>query len=354
MDLLALASVAALSKVGLRPVDVDGLFAMLPVDFVSGLSAAEYLGINPRITSNNRTGGSAFQTYVIEAALALEAGHCDTVLIAYGSTQRSSQQIPPAQPDPFEQAYGARYPMSAYALAAARHMYEYGTTREQLAEVAVAARAWANLHPDAYAKGSLTIDDVLGSRMICDPLSLRDCCLVTDGAAAIVMTRADRAKGLVDRPAFVLGGAAATTHNRIAQMPDLTVTAAAQSGKRAYSHAGYGPSDMDVLQLYDAFTINPILFLEDLGFCAKGEGGAFVSGGRIGPDGDLPVNTNGGGLSGVHPGMYGLFALVEGADQLMGLAKGRQVADVDLSLCHGNGMLLSSQATIILGSEATL
>lgn len=354
MDLLAQASVKALAKVGMTPADVDGLFAMLPVDFVSGLSVAEYLGIQSRITENNRTGGSAFQTYVIAAALALDAGLCDVALIAYGSTQRSSPGMIPAKPDPYEGAYKARYPMSAYALAASRHMYEYGTTREQLAEVAVAARQWANLNPDAYAKGPLSIDDVLTSRMVCDPLSLRDCCLVTDGAAAIVMTRADRARDLCERPAYVLGGAAATTHNRIAAMPDLTTTAAVESGRRAFAQAGFGPADMNVLQLYDAFTINPILFLEDLGYCAKGEGGAFVSGGRIAPGGTLPVNTNGGGLSCVHPGMYGLFALAEAADQLMGLAGQRQLADVDLSLAHGNGMLLSSQATVILGSQMTL
>lgn len=354
MDLLAQASVKALAKVGMTPGDVDGLFAMLPVDFVSGLSVAEYLGIQPRITDNNRTGGSAFQTYVIAAALALEAGLCDVALIAYGSTQRTAPGMIPAKPDPYEGAYKARYPMSAYALAASRHMHEYGTTREQLAEVAVAARQWANLTPDAYAQGPLSIEDVLASRMVCDPLSLRDCCLVTDGAAAIVMTRADRAKDLCERPAYVLGGAAATTHNRIAAMPDLTTTAAVESGKRAFAQAGYKPADMHALQLYDAFTINPILFLEDLGYCAKGEGGAFVSGGRIAPGGALPVNTNGGGLSCVHPGMYGLFALAEATDQLMGVAGARQVAGVDLSLAHGNGMLLSSQATIILGSEATL
>ncbi|RYD99039.1 MAG: thiolase, partial [Sphingomonadales bacterium] len=325
-----------------------------PVDFVSGLSVAEYLGIQPRITDNNRTGGSAFQTYVIAAALALEAGLCDVALIAYGSTQRTAPGMIPGKPDPYEGAYKARYPMSAYALAASRHMHEYGTTRAQLAEVAVAARQWANLNPQAYAQGPLSIEDVLASRMVCDPLSLRDCCLVTDGAAAIVMTRADRAKDLCERPAYVLGGAAATTHNRIAAMPNLTTTAAVESGRRAFAQAGYGPGDMDALQLYDAFTINPILFLEDLGYCAKGEGGAFVSGGRIAPGGALPVNTNGGGLSCVHPGMYGLFALAEATDQLMGVCGARQVADVNLSLAHGNGMLLSSQATVILGSHETL
>ena len=355
IDLLAHASLKALAKVGLTPADVDGVFTGMPFDLLSGLSVSEYLGIQPRITDNNRTGGSAFQTLAIAAALALDAGLCDVALIAYGSNLRTGAgALTPPPPDPFEGAYKARYPISAYALAASRHMYEFGTTREQLAEVAVAARAWANRNPLATAKGPLTIADVLGSRMVCDPLTVRDCCLVSDGAAAVVMVRADRARGLVDRPAYVLGGAAATSHNRIAAMPDLTVTAAADSGPRAFAQAGYGPADMDALQLYDAFTINPILFLEDLGFCAKGEGGAFVSGGRIAPGGELPVNTNGGGLSFVHPGMYGLFALAEAADQLMGNATGQQIPDVNLSLAHGNGMLLSSQATVILGSHQTI
>ena len=355
MDLLAHASVRALAKIGLTPADVDGVFCGLPFDLLSGLSVSEYLGINPRITDNNRTGGSAFQTHVIAAALALDAGVCDVALIAYGSNLRTGVgTLTPPAPDPYEQGYKARYPISAYALAASRHMHQFGTTREQLAEVAVSARQWANRNPDAVAHGDLTIDDVLSARMVCDPLSVRDCCLVTDGAAALVMVRADRAHDLSSRPAYVLGGAAATTHNRIAAMPDLTVTAAALSGPRAFAQAGYGPAEMDVLQLYDAFTINPILFLEDLGFCAKGEGGAFVSGGRIAPGGALPVNTNGGGLSCVHPGMYGLFALAEAADQVMGAAGPRQVADVDLALAHGNGMLLSSQVTVILGSQATL
>jgi len=356
IDLLAHASIAALAKAGLTPADVDGVFTGMPFDLLSGLSVPEYLGIEARITDNNRTGGSAFQTLAVAAALALDSGQCDVALIAYGSNLRTGVgAIAPPPPDPFEWAYKARYPISAYALAAVRHMHEFGTTREQLAEVAVAARAWANRNPLAVKRGPLTVDDVLGARMVCDPLTVRDCCLVTDGGAAVVMTRADRARDLAARPAYLLGGAAATTHNRIAAMPDLTVTGAVDSGRRAFAQAGYGPGDMDALQLYDAFTINPILFLEDLGFCPKGEGGRFVSGGRIAPGGEFPVNTNGGGLSCVHPGMYGLFALAEAADQLMGTAGEHQLdRPVELSLAHGNGMLLSSQATVILGSASTL
>ena len=356
IDLAVSASVKALRRVGLRPADVDGLFICLPSDYLSGLTFAEYLGIRPRVTDNNRTGGSAFLTHVMWAALALEAGQCDVALIAYGSNQRtgSGKLVSAAKASPYEAPYRPMFPLSAYALAAARHMHQYGTTREQLAEVAVSARKWAQRNPEAFMRDDLTLEQCLSSRLVSDPLSVRDCCLITDGGAAAVMVRADRAKDLVSRPAYVLGAAAATFHNQISSMPDLTVTAASESGARAFAQAGVRPADIDVVELYDAFTINTILFLEDLGFCPKGEGGAFVQGGRIAPGGALPVNTNGGGLSCVHPGMYGLFTIVEAAQQVMGNAGERQVSEVELALAHGNGGTLSSQATVILGNEATL
>jgi acetyl-CoA acetyltransferase len=198
------------------------------------------------------------------------------------------------------------------------------------------------------------MDEYLSSRMVADPLRVRDCCLVTDGAAAIVMTRADRASDLTASPVFLLGGAAATDHREITNMPDLTTTAAVRSGQRAFAHAGVTPADIDVLEVYDAFTINTLLFLEDLGFCQKGEAGDFVSGGAIAPGGSLPVNTNGGGLSCTHPGMYGLFTIVEATRQLMGQADQRQVAGAKLALAHGNGGELSSQVTLILGTGETV
>ena len=356
LDMAARASVAALDQAGIALKDVDGLFLALPDDMLSGLSFAEYLGLHPKITENNRTGGSAFQTYVYWAALALAMGEIDTALIAYGSNQRtkSGKLMTPAGNAAWEDPYNPILPASSYALATSRHMHQFGTTREQLAEVAVSARGWANLNPEAFAKGPLSIDDVLSSRMVSTPLTVRDCCLVTDGAAAIVMTRADRARDLVAKPAYVLGAAAATWHRNITAMPDLTVSAAAESGARAYAQAKLGPKDVDVVELYDAFTINTILFLEDLGFCPKGEGGRFVSGGHIAPGGGLPVNTNGGGLSCVHPGMYGLFTIVEAVAQITGTAGARQIPDVNVALAHGNGGVLSSQATVILGSGATL
>ncbi len=356
MDLAVSASVKALSQVGLKPSEVDGLFIGLPDDFLSGLTFAEYLGIQPRITENNRTGGSAFLTHAMWAALAIESGQCDVALIAYGSNQRTASGglVSAMRPSSYEAPYKLSRPVGAYALATSRYMHEYGLKREQLGEVALAARQWAQLNPDAFMRDPLSMEDYLKSRMVSDPICVRDCCLVTDGAAAVVMVSARRAKDLVARPVYLLGAAAATDHRDITSMPDLTTTAAVHSGARAFAQAGVKPSDIDVVELYDAFTINTLLFLEDLGFCKKGEGGAFVEGGRIAPGGQLAVNTNGGGLSCVHPGMYGLFTMVEATQQLMGLAGQRQVQDAKLALAHGNGGELSSQATLVLGIEETL
>jgi acetyl-CoA acetyltransferase len=232
-------------------------------------------------------------------------------------------------------------------------MHEFGTTRDQLAEVAVSARAWAQLNPAAWRRDPLTVDEVLAAPMVCDPLGVLDCCLVTDGGAAVVVTSAGRARGLATPPVHVLGVGEAHSHRHISSMPDLTTTAAVESGRRAYEAAGLGPADVDVALLYDAFTITPLLFLEDLGFCAKGEGGAFVEGGRTAPGGDFPMNTNGGGLSYCHPGMYGLLLVVEAVRQLRGECGERQVEGCQTAIVHGNGGVLSSQCTALLGGPAT-
>lgn len=356
MDLAAHAAVKALRQAGLTPADVDGVFVATPDDFLSGLTFSEYLGIQPRVTDNNRTGGSAFLTHMMWAALALACGQCDVALVAYGSNQRSAagKLVTPFRPSIYEAPYRPLNPISSYALAAARHMHQYGTTKRQLGEVALAARAWAQRNPEAFVRRPMSMDDYLGSRAVSDPLGVADCCLVTDGAAAIVMVRSERAADHAKCPVHLLGAAAETTHREIASMADLTVTGAVRSGARAFAQAKLRPADIDVVELYDAFTINTILFLEDLGFCPKGEGGRFVEGGRITPGGELPVNTNGGGLSCVHPGMYGLFTVVEAVQQLMGVAGERQVAAAKLALAHGNGGVLSSQATVILGTPETL
>lgn len=355
-DMAALAGLAALREANIPLGDVDALFVCTSNDALSGLGVSEYLGIKPGFTDNNRTGGSAFMSHVISAALALDAGYCDVALVVHGSNQRTGAGglVSMRQASPYEVPYRPMNPLSSYALAASRHMYEYGTTREQLAAVAVSARQWANLNPEAFARGPLSIDDVLSARMVSTPLTVRDCCLITDGAAAVVLVRSDRAKDHSARPVYVLGGAAATWHADIASMPDFTVTAAAESGKRAFAMAGLAPKDVDVVQLYDAFSINTILFLEDLGFCAKGQGGPFVASGAIAPGGSLPVNTNGGGLSYAHPGMYGLLAIVEAVRQLRCDGGDRQVNGAEVALAHGNGGTLSSQATLILGNASTI
>ncbi len=355
-DLMAQGVRRALDDCGLKLKDVDGLFSATTQSRMSVLGLAEYLGINPPYLGSTIVGGSSFEYHVAHAMGAIALGLCNVAVIAYGSTQRSvgRKQASVREINPYESPFRPFLPASAYALAASRHMHQFGTTREQLAAVAVAAREWALLNPKAWEKKPLTIDGVLSSRMVSYPFTVRDCCLVTDGGGAIVVTSAERAKSLRKPAAYVLGCGQSTTHANISSMPDLTVTGALTSGKAAYQMARLGAADVDAVELYDAFTINTILFLEDLGFCKKGEGGAFVSGGRIAPKGSLAVNTNGGGLSYCHPGMYGLFLLIEAVRQLRGECGARQVKDCEVALAHGNGGVLSSQATVILGTQATL
>ncbi len=354
VDMAARAAMLALVDAGLSLADVDALYTSAPYEALGGMELSEYLGLTPKVVDCNRTGGSAFEVYVQQAALALEAGLIDCALIAYGSNPASNP--PPGvgmtRQSPWEAPYRPVAPISSYALAASRHMHLYGTTRAQLAEVAVAARRWAQLNPEAAVRDPLTIDEVLAARMVSDPLSVRDCCLFNDGAAAVVMVRADRARDCARRPIPVLGAAHAVTHREISSMPDLTVTGAAISGPQAFAQAGVTAADIDLAMVYDAFTITPILFLEDLGFCPKGEGGRFVENGAIAPGGRLAVNTNGGGLSCVHPGMYGLFLLVEAVRQLRGEAGDRQLQRAELAVAHGNGGVLSSEATVVLARGA--
>jgi acetyl-CoA acetyltransferase len=356
VDLMAQAVQGALADCGLALSDVDAVFAAATQMNMPVLNLCESLGIQPRYMDGTHVGGASFLSHVAHAQAALEARACNVAVIAYGSTQRSAgrSNAAPQEIIPYEAPYRPMLPVTAYALAASRHMAEFGTKREQLAQVAVAAREWALMNPKAWEKKPLTVEQVLASPMIASPLTVRDCCLVTDGGGAVVMTRASEAKRGAKAPAFVLGVGEASTHRHITGMPDLTVTAARQSGERAFAMAGLGPDDVDVAQLYDAFTINPILFLEDLGFCAKGEGGAFIEGGRIGPGGALPVNTNGGGLSYCHPGMYGIFTLIEAVRQIRGECGPRNVPGCEIALAHGNGGVLSSQSTVILGSLHTV
>src|SRR5438309_3026045 len=356
LDLMAQGTRRALDDCGLSLKDVDGLFAATAQSRLSVLGLAEYLGIDPKFIGSTIVGGSSFEFHVAHAMGAIALGLCNVALIAYGSTQRTigRKQASVREINPYETPFKPFLPASAYALAASRHMHQFGTTREQLAAVAVAAREWALLNPNAWEKKPLTIDEALSARMVSYPLTVRDCCLITDGGGAVIMTTAERARSLKKPPVYVLGCGQAITHANISSMPDLTATGALQSGRAAYEMARLAAGDIEVVGLYDAFTINTILFLEDLGFCPKGEGGRFVEGGRIAPGGELPVNTNGGGLSYCHPGMYGLFLLIEAVRQLRGDAGARQVPGAETAIAHGNGGVLSSQSTVILGTAATV
>ena len=356
LDLMAQGIQRALDDCGLSLQDVEGLFGAATQSRMLTLALREYLGIDPRHGDSTYLGGSSFMTHVAHAQAAIEAGLCEVAVITYGSTQRTEGRSATRARDvnPYETPFKPFLPSTAYALAASRHMHEFGTTREQLAEIAVAARKWAQLNPAAWEKKELTIEQVLSSRMVSYPLTVRDCCLVTDGGGAIVMTSAERARDLRKPPAYVLGCGESASHTAISNMPDLTRTAARESGARAYAMAGLSPGDIDVREVYDAFTLTTLLFLEDLGFCAKGEGGPFVSDGKLRPGGSLPTNTNGGGLSYCHPGMYGLFLLIEAVRQLRGECGLRQVPGCEVALAHGNGGVLSSQSTVILGNGATV
>ncbi|NQW10362.1 MAG: thiolase [Alphaproteobacteria bacterium] len=358
MEIAATAARAALADAGLTLADVDGLFAVSMHAVFPALTYGEYLGIQPRFSEATIVGGSSAVVQMLHAAMALEHGLCDVALIVYGSNQRTASgrlhSPSGAENLPYEKPYALRSPIAGYAMSAARHMHDYGTTREQLAEVAVAARMWAAMNQEAFDRAPLTAEEVLASRMVCDPLTVRDCCLVTDGGGAIVMTRADRAKDLAKPPVHLLSCAGAHTHRQYSMMPDLTTTAAVDSGARAFAMAGLKPADVDVLQVYDAFTINAVMLLEDLGFCPKGEGGAYVGGGRLRPGGDLPFNTYGGGLSCTHPGMLGIFTTIEAVRQLRGECGARQVAGATIGLAHGNGGMFAHESTALLGTEAAL
>jgi acetyl-CoA acetyltransferase len=360
LQVQARAAKAALDEAGLALDDVDALFAagawgvpgpglFMPV------TLAEYLGIRPGYLDGTNIGGSSFEAHLGHAAAAIAQGRSEVALILYGSRQRSDASRTLGARggallnSQFEAPYGLPSPVGAYAMAAMRHKHVHGTTAEQLAEIAVATRKWATLNPEATMREPLTIAEVLASPMICDPLHLRDCCLVTDGGGAIVVTSLDRARDLKKPPVVVAGFAEATSHWGIAQMADLAWLAhAADSGRRAMAMAGVKPGEIDVVEIYDSFTITVLLSLEALGFCGRGEGGAFVAGQRTAPGGDFPLNTNGGGLSYCHPGMYGLFLLTEATRQLRGEAGPRQVKGAEVALAHGTGGVLSTVATCVL------
>lgn len=353
---------AALEDAGLSLSDVDGLCSCTGGTLMHSVELAEYLGITPTWTDATQIGGASYGLYVEHAAAAIAAGLCETVVITYASTPRAARRRGEvglgvfATPErlEWETPYGVMLPISAYALAANRHMAQFGTTAEQLAEIAVDTRRWATDNPRAHLRTPITVEDVLGSGFIAEPLHKLECCLVTDGAAALVVTSSERARDLRRSPAFVLGAASSASHAMISQMPDLTETPGAVSGPAAFAMAGLEPDDVDVVELYDSFTITVLLALEDLGFCKKGEGGPFVADGTLAPGGSLPGQTTGGGLAYTHPGSFGAFLLVEATRQVRGECGPRQVPDARIALAHGTGGVLSATSTVILGTEETL
>jgi acetyl-CoA acetyltransferase len=352
----------ALDDAGLSIADVDCL--MTTNGMMGSLELGERLGVRGRFTDSTMTGGSSFEVHVEHAAAAIAAGLCEVAVIVYAATPRGGKN-PFAGGGPgiggkdsalfqWDLPYGLGLPAASYSLAAQRHMHDFGTTSEQLAQIAVSFREWAVKNPNAYHQDPITIEDVLASPMVAEPLHKLDCCLVTDGAGALVVTSAERARDLARPPVYVLGAGTAHTHGMsISQMGDVTTTGAAVSGPQAMAMAGVTPGDVDVVELYDSFTITALMTLEDLGFCAKGEGGDFVADGRLGPGGSLPTNTNGGGLSYTHPGMYGMFVLVEAVRQLRGEGGDRQVEGAEIAVANGCGGVLSCTSTIVLGTEAT-
>jgi acetyl-CoA acetyltransferase len=357
-ELIAQASRRALAQAGLAPADVDGLGStgqgsLPPVD------VGEYLGLRPRWVDSTAVGGATWEVMLSHAVDAIAAGHANVVLLTYGSTARAdlrkglrgaSINWGSRGPLQWEAPYGHTL-ISKYAMAARRHMHEYGTTIEQLAEVAVSARFNAGENPEAYYREPITIDDVLGATMIADPFTKLHCCIRSDGGAAVVLVGGDRAADIASTPVWVLGSAEATSHMLTSQWDDLTEGPASVSGPLAFERAGVRPNDIDVAEIYDAFTYMLLATIEDLGFCAKGEGGAFVESGALRLGGALPTNTDGGGLSACHPGQRGLLLLVEAVRQLRGQCGPRQVPDAKLACVSGTGGWFCSSGTAILGVE---
>ncbi|HXK34294.1 MAG TPA: acetyl-CoA acetyltransferase [Dehalococcoidia bacterium] len=350
----------ALRDAGIDKSEVDAVFTC-GIGAMASTQLCEYLGIIPKYTDSTMTGGSSFVIHVEHAAAAINAGLCSVALITHGETGFSSRNrrgprgggffdstLPAAQ---FEMPFGVGGPPSVYSMAAMRHMHQYGTTSEHLAEIAVATRKWAQLNPRAMMRDDLTIDDVLSSRWISYPFHIYDCCLVTDAGGAVVVVGAERAREFKKKPVWVLGSGEASTHQSILSNPDITQTPARYSGKAAFEMAGVTHDDIDVVEVYDSFTYTALVTIEELGFCEKGEGGPFLANQRTAPGGDFPMNTNGGGLSYTHPGMYGMFILIEAVRQLRGECGPRQVPNAKLACVNGTGGVLSATGTLILGAD---
>ncbi len=359
--------IKALEDAGLSKRDVDGLFTSSMSVRNSGLNLADYLDLNPQYVDNTSVGGASFEFHLSHALTAIAAGRIKCAVITYCTLARSGgvavgtggvarlghPRLDPS-PDSFEELYGVTT-VGLYAMVAQRHMHQYGTTSEQLAEISVAVRKHASLNPHAMFRNPITVEDVVTSRMISSPLHILDCCVITDGGGAVVVASPEVARNCKQRPVWVLGTTESVAHQGAGKR-DLAYMAASQTSEPAFAMAGVTHEDIDMCMIYDSFTITVLTTLEDLGFCKKGEGGDFVSGGRLQLGGALPINTDGGGLSSNHPGMRGIFLLMEAARQIRHEFEGtpRQVPDCEVALCHGTGGGLGSRhsgGTVILGRD---
>jgi len=352
------ASSRALADAGLTRDDVDG-FASSGTGVMAPVELAEYLGLRPTWVDSTGVGGATWEFMAHHAVSAIAEGAAETVVISYGSTTRADLKkgrrtanlnFGNRGPVQFDAPFGHTI-ISKYAMSTRRHMLEFGTTLEQLAEIAVAARFNARDNEDAYYRDPITVDDVLTAPMMADPLTTRQCCIRSDGGGAVVLTSEERARDCAKAPVWVLGAGEATSHTTMSEWEDFTESPCVSSGRIAFNQAGLTPDDVDTCQIYDAFTSMVLITLEGLGFCKKGEGGAFVADGKLRLGGSLPTNTDGGGMSACHPGMRGIFLMVEAARQVRGECGPRQVPDARLACVSATGGWFSSAATMLLGVD---
>ena len=354
IQLHADAALNTLADAGLAAKDIDGVATAGE----SPVAIAHYLGIAPRWVDGSSVGGCSFMLHVRHAVAAIEAGHASTVLVTHGESGRSgvgrgggggSRASLSAQ---FEMPYGPMGPTTMFTIGVLRYMKQYGMTHEQLASVAVAQREWAGKNPRASYREPITVADVLASRLIAYPFHLLECCLVTDGGGALILVSAERAKDFPHKPVYVLGSGESVETPMVSQMKDLTSSQAFRiAGSEAFKSAGIAHADVDHLMVYDAFAHLPIWGLEDLGFCNRGEAAGFIADGNTRPGGKLPLNTNGGGLSYMHSGMYGMYALQESVRQMRGTAPA-QVPGAEISVCLGVGGMFAASGCIVMGNVA--
>jgi acetyl-CoA acetyltransferase len=349
LALQAQASSNALADAGLKHSEIDGLLTqtggrMAPITF------AEYFGLQPRFVDGTFIGGASNVAHLDMAAAVIRAGICETVLVSYGTTPRQGEYVSlaPEYPDDFERPFGVCFPVGLYALCAQRHMYQYGTRREQFAKLVVESRRWAARNPRATRRDPVTIEDVINSPPVVSPIHRLDACLVSDAGGAFIVTSGERARDLRSKPVEFLGAGHSFSHRSIALKEDVTTSGAVESSRRAFQTAKVDLSEIDVFEIYDAFSSQLLIMLEDIGLCPKGEGGRFVESTDFGPGGKIPLNTSGGGLSYLHPGMFGMFLVIEAVRQLRGECGERQVAEACTALVQGNGGVFFSEVTAIL------